>query len=326
MHGAFAGVITVDAANNALVVDGVTVRFVAEKVPASIPWGAAGVEVVAECTGVFTSTEACKAHLAGGAKRVVISAPASDATPTYVVGVNAHAYDPAQLIVSNASCTTNCLAPLCAVIDAKFGITEGLMTTVHSATATQLVVDGPSRGGKDWRAGRAAGQNIIPSSTGAAKAVGLVLPGLVGKLTGMAMRVPTLDVSVVDLTVRLSTPTSLADISAALSEAGAAGALHGVLGVTSEQVVSSDFIGDSRSCIFDAAASISLTPTFFKLIAWYDNVRGRCMRVCRARERAPRNSHLFLLPSPAPLRPGVGLFVPPPRPVQDRCAHVNVCL
>jgi glyceraldehyde 3-phosphate dehydrogenase len=268
VHGAFAGVITVDTAANALIVDGVVIRFVAEKSPAAIPWGANHTDVVAECTGAFTSSEACKAHIAGGAKRVVISAPASDATPTFVMGVNADKYAATQLIVSNASCTTNCLAPLCAVLDSKFSITEGLMTTVHSATATQLVVDGPSRGGKDWRAGRAASQNIIPSSTGAAKAVGLVLPSLVGKLTGMAMRVPTLDVSVIDLTVRLATPTSIADIAAALNEASASGALQGVLGVTHEQVVSSDFIGDSRSCIFDTAASIGLTPHFFKLIAW----------------------------------------------------------
>jgi len=252
VHGKFEG--TVEVSGNSLIINGSPVIFSVEKDPAQIPWGAHNVETVCECTGVFTSSEKCKAHLSAGAKRVVISAPASDETPTYVVGVNHHLYRPEEAIVSNASCTTNCLAPLVKVVVDNFGLKEGLMTTVHSVTATQKTVDGPS-GPKDWRGGRAAFSNIIPSSTGAAKAVGLVLPCVKGKLTGMAFRVPTVDVSVVDLTARLERPATLDDIHAAFKAAASSGPLAGILGYTEEEVVSSDFIGDSRSSIFDAKAS-----------------------------------------------------------------------
>ncbi len=276
VHGRFKGTVEVDG--DALVVNGARVRFVAERDPAAIPWGAAGVETVAECTGVFTSSEKCAAHLKAGAKRVIISAPASDDTPTYVVGVNHDAYDAAQPIVSNASCTTNCLAPLAKVLLDNFGVVEGLMTTVHAVTATQKTVDGPS-GPKDWRGGRAAFSNIIPSSTGAAKAVGLVLPSLKGKLTGMAFRVPVADVSVVDLTVRLARPASYDEIKAAF-KAAAEGPLRGVMGYTEEEVVSSDFVGDTRSSIFDAKAGVALSGDFVKLISWYDNETGFSFRLC----------------------------------------------
>jgi len=276
VHGRFKGTVEVDG--DALVVNGARVRFVAEREPSKIPWGAAGVETVAECTGVFTSSEKCRAHLEAGAKRVIISAPASDDTPTYVVGVNHASYDPAQRVVSNASCTTNCLAPLAKVLLDSFGVVEGLMTTVHAVTATQKTVDGPS-GPKDWRGGRAAFSNIIPSSTGAAKAVGLVLPSLKGKLTGMAFRVPVADVSVVDLTVRLARPASYDEIKAAF-KAAAEGPLAGVMGYTEEEVVSSDFIGDTRSSIFDAKAGVALSGDFVKLISWYDNETGFSFRLC----------------------------------------------
>ena len=254
--------------NTLLLPGGHAIAFTGEREPSKIPWGAAGVETVAECTGVFTSSEKCAAHLAAGAKRVVISAPASDDTPTYVMGVNHQAYAAGEAIVSNASCTTNCLAPLVKVVCDNWGLKEGLMTTVHSVTATQKTVDGPS-GPKDWRGGRAAFSNIIPSSTGAAKAVGLVLPGVKGKLTGMAFRVPTVDVSVVDLTARLERPATLEEIRAAMRAASQAGPLAGILGYTEEEVVSSDFVGDSRSSIFDAKASIALSGDFVKLISWY---------------------------------------------------------
>nr|AEO72143.1 glyceraldehyde-3-phosphate dehydrogenase [Litchi chinensis] len=243
--------------------------------PEEIPWHETGAEYVVESTGVFTDKEKAAAHLKGGAKKVVISAPSKDA-PMFVVGVNEHEYKPEIDIVSNASCTTNCLAPLAKVINDKFGIIEGLMTTVHSITATQKTVDGPSM--KDWRGGRAASFNIIPSSTGAAKAVGKVLPSLNGKLTGMAFRVPTVDVSVVDLTVRLEKRASYDEIKAAIKEA-ADGKLKGIMGYTEDDVVSTDFVGDSRSSIFDAKAGIALNDYFVKLVSWYDNGWGYSSRV-----------------------------------------------
>jgi len=243
--------------------------------PEEIPWGEVGAEYVVESTGVFTDKEKAAAHLKAGAKKVVISAPSKDA-PMFVVGVNEHEYKSDLNIVSNASCTTNCLAPLAKVINDKFGIVEGLMTTVHSITATQKTVDGPSN--KDWRGGRGAGFNIIPSSTGAAKAVGKVLPALNGKLTGMAFRVPTPDVSVVDLTVRLEKPATYGEIKAAI-KAESEGKLKGILGYTEDDVVSTDFIGDSRSSIFDAKAGIALSDNFVKLVSWYDNEWGYSSRV-----------------------------------------------
>lgn len=243
--------------------------------PEEIPWGETGAEYIVESTGVFTDKDKAAAHLKGGAKKVVISAPSKDA-PMFVVGVNEHEYKPELDIVSNASCTTNCLAPLAKVIHDNFGIVEGLMTTVHSITATQKTVDGPSM--KDWRGGRAASFNIIPSSTGAAKAVGKVLPSLNGKLTGMAFRVPTVDVSVVDLTVRLEKEASYDEIKAAMKEASE-GKLKGIVGYTEDDVVSTDFIGDNRSSIFDAKAGIALNKKFVKLVAWYDNEWGYSTRV-----------------------------------------------
>ncbi|OAY32403.1 glyceraldehyde-3-phosphate dehydrogenase, cytosolic [Manihot esculenta] len=243
--------------------------------PEEIPWGQTGAEFVVESTGVFTDKEKAAAHLKGGAKKVVISAPSKDA-PMFVVGVNENEYKPELDIVSNASCTTNCLAPLAKVIHDRFGIVEGLMTTVHSITATQKTVDGPSM--KDWRGGRAASFNIIPSSTGAAKAVGKVLPALNGKLTGMSFRVPTVDVSVVDLTVRLEKKATYEDIKNAIKEESE-GKLKGILGYTEEDVVSTDFIGDSRSSIFDAKAGIALNENFVKLVSWYDNEWGYSTRV-----------------------------------------------
>ncbi|GKV41314.1 hypothetical protein SLEP1_g48862 [Rubroshorea leprosula] len=243
--------------------------------PEEIPWGETGAEFVVESTGVFTDQDKAAAHLKGGAKKVIISAPSKDA-PMFVVGVNEKEYKPDLNIVSNASCTTNCLAPLAKVIHDKFGIVEGLMTTVHSITATQKTVDGPSM--KDWRGGRAASFNIIPSSTGAAKAVGKVLPSLNGKLTGMAFRVPTVDVSVVDLTVRLEKKATYDDIKNAIKEASQ-GAMKGILGYTEDDVVSTDFVGDSRSSIFDAKAGIALNDNFVKLVSWYDNEWGYSSRV-----------------------------------------------
>ncbi|KAH9535654.1 hypothetical protein CY35_17G064800 [Sphagnum magellanicum] len=260
---------------NSLLLGGKSIAVYGHKEPSEIPWGKHGADYVVESTGVFTDKEKAAAHLKGGAKKVVISAPSKDA-PMFVMGVNEDKYTLDLDIVSNASCTTNCLAPLAKVINDKFGIVEGLMTTVHSTTATQKTVDGPSK--KDWRGGRAAGNNIIPSSTGAAKAVGKVLPELNGKLTGMAFRVPTLDVSVVDLTVRLEKSASYDDIKAAIRDA-ANGKLKGILGYTEEDVVSSDFITDSRSSIFDAKAGIALSDNFVKLIAWYDNEWGYSCRV-----------------------------------------------
>jgi len=246
-----------------------------KKDPTEIPWGSHGAHYVVESTGIFTTKDKAATHIKGGAKHVIISAPSEDA-PMFVMGVNHTKYDPSMQVVSNASCTTNCLAPLAKVVHDKFGIVEGLMTTVHAVTATQKTVDGPS--GKDWRAGRGAGQNIIPSTTGAAKAVGKVIPELNGKLTGMAFRVSTPDVSVVDLTVRLEKPAKYADICAAIKEASE-GPLKGILAYTDDQVVSSDFIGDSNSSVFDSKAGIGLNDHFVKLISWYDNEYGYSCRV-----------------------------------------------
>lgn len=276
VHGGLKHSLAVD--QDHLTVDGKKVRLTFERDPAAIPWGKNDVDVVAECSGVFTSTEKAKLHLDGGAKLVIISAPTSDSTPMYVFGVNHTSYDKSVRVMSNASCTTNCLAPLAKVVNDKFGIVEGLMTTVHAVTANQLTVDGASRGGKDWRAGRCAGVNIIPATTGAAKAVGKVIPELNGKLTGMAFRVPVADVSVVDLTVKLAKPTKYEEIVAAV-KAAAEGPLKGVLGWTDEEVVSSDFVDDKRSSVFDVKAGISLNDTFVKLVSWYDNEWGYSNRL-----------------------------------------------
>ena len=274
MHGHFEG--DVKAENGRLVVNGKPISIFGEKDPALIPWGKVGAEYVVESTGVFTSKDKASAHIQAGAKKVVISAPAKDDTPTFVCGVNLDMYTKDMTVVSNASCTTNCLAPLVKVINDKFGIVEGLMTTVHSTTATQKTVDGPSK--KDWRGGRAASGNIIPSTTGAAKACALVIPSVKGKLTGMSMRVPTLDVSVVDLTASLATPTTYDAICDAIKEASE-GDMKGILGYTEDMVVSSDFLGDARTSIFDAKAGIMLNDHFVKLIAWYDNEWGYSNKV-----------------------------------------------
>ncbi|KZT03302.1 glyceraldehyde-3-phosphate dehydrogenase [Laetiporus sulphureus 93-53] len=274
VHGRFKG--TVETKDGKLYVDGKAIHVYVEKDPANIPWGSVGAEYIVESTGVFTTTEKASAHLKGGAKKVVITAPSADA-PMFVCGVNLDAYDPKYKVISNASCTTNCLAPLVKVIHDKFGIIEGLMTTVHSTTATQKTVDGPSH--KDWRGGRAVGNNIIPSSTGAAKAVGKVIPSLNGKLTGLAFRVPTIDVSVVDLVVRLEKGATYDEIKAAIQEA-AAGPMKGIMAYTDEKVVSTDFTGNDASSIFDADAGIPLNKHFVKLIAWYDNEWGYSKRVC----------------------------------------------
>ncbi|NEU32744.1 type I glyceraldehyde-3-phosphate dehydrogenase [bacterium LRH843] len=272
-HGRFKG--DVKAEGNCLVVNGNKIQVFSERDPKAIPWGKAGAQYIVESTGVFTTVEKASAHLDGGAKKVIISAPSADA-PMFVCGVNLDAYDPSYKVISNASCTTNCLAPLAKVIHDNFEIVEGLMTTVHATTATQKTVDGPS--GKLWRDGRGAQQNIIPAATGAAKAVGKVIPSLNGKLTGMAFRVPVPNVSVVDLTVRLGKDASYDDIKAKV-KAAADGPLKGILGYTDEEVVSSDFIGDNHSSIFDAQAGISLSPKFVKLISWYDNEFGYSSRV-----------------------------------------------
>ena len=274
IHGKFDG--TVDVKDGQLVVNGNTVRVTAERNPADLKWDAVGAEYVVESTGLFLSKDSAKGHIDAGAKYVVMSAPSKDDTPMFVVGVNQDKYVKGEQFVSNASCTTNCLAPITKVLNDKFGVVEGLMTTVHSVTATQKTVDGPSA--KDWRGGRAASGNIIPSSTGAAKAVGKVIPELNGKLTGMSLRVPTLNVSVVDLTVRLEKETTYEEICAAMKEASE-GELKGILGYTNEAVVSSDFIGDSRTSIFDETAGIQLSPNFVKVISWYDNEWGYSNKV-----------------------------------------------
>ena len=272
-HGKFNG--TVEVKDGQLVVNGKTVRVTAERNPADLAWDTIGAEVVVESTGLFLTDETARKHIEAGAKKVVLSAPSKDATPMFVMGVN-HSEYAGQDVVSNASCTTNCLAPLAKVLNDNFGIVDGLMTTVHATTATQKTVDSPSA--KDWRGGRGASQNIIPSSTGAAKAVGKVIPELNGKLTGMAFRVPTADVSVVDLTVNLAKPATYAEICAAM-KAASEGDMKGVMGYTEDAVVSQDFIGDVRTSIFDATAGIALTDTFVKLVSWYDNEIGYSNKV-----------------------------------------------
>jgi len=274
MHGRFDG--TVEVKDGHLVVNGKTIRVTAEKNPADLKWNEIGAEYVVESTGLFLSKDKAQGHIDAGAKYVVMSAPSKDDTPMFVCGVNTDKYVKGTQFVSNASCTTNCLAPLAKVLHDNFGITDGLMTTVHATTATQKTVDGPSA--KDWRGGRAAAGNIIPSSTGAAKAVGKVIPELNGKLTGMSFRVPTLDVSVVDLTVNLAKPATYAEICEAIKKASE-GELKGILGYTDEDVVSSDFLGDTRTSIFDAKAGIALTDKFVKLVSWYDNEIGYSNKV-----------------------------------------------
>lgn len=273
-HGRFEG--KVEAKDGKLIINGNPISVFAKRNPDEIPWGDNGAEYVVESTGVFTTVDKASAHLKGGAKRVIISAPSADA-PMFVMGVNEDKYNPSMTVISNASCTTNCLAPVAKVLNDKFGIEEGLMTTIHAVTATQKTVDGPS--GKKWRDGRGAYQNVIPASTGAAKAVGKVIPELNGKLTGMAFRVPVPDVSVVDLTCRLKTPTEYDKIKAAMKQVSEDEVMSRYLGYTEEEVVSSDFIGDTHSSIFDAKAGIQLSPTFVKIVAWYDNEYGYSHRV-----------------------------------------------
>jgi glyceraldehyde 3-phosphate dehydrogenase len=273
-HGRFNG--TVEVVNGALVVNGKTIRVTAEKNPADLKWGEVGAEYVVESTGLFLTKASAQGHIDAGAKKVIMSAPSKDDTPMFVMGVNNTSYTNDMTFVSNASCTTNCLAPIAKVLNDKFGIVDGLMTTVHATTATQKTVDGPSA--KDWRGGRGAGQNIIPSSTGAAKAVGKVIPALNGKLTGMAFRVPTPDVSVVDLTVNLAKGASYEEICAAMKEASET-TMKGVLGYTEDAVVSNDFIGETQTSVFDAKAGIALTDTFVKVVSWYDNEMGYSCKV-----------------------------------------------
>jgi glyceraldehyde 3-phosphate dehydrogenase len=268
-HGIFNGEVTIQ--NGQLIVNGKPIRVTAEKEVNQLNWGALDVDCVLECTGQFLTQDSAGNHITAGAKKVIISAPAKDDTPTFVMGVNSDQLTPSHTIISNASCTTNCLAPIVKVLNDHFGVLEGLMTTVHAVTATQKTVDGPSA--KDWRGGRGAYQNIIPSSTGAAKAVSLVIPEMKNKLTGMSFRVPVADVSVVDLTVRLEKPTSYAAICAAM-KTEAEGQLKGILGYTEDDVVSTDFLGDSRTAVFDAKAGIELNNQFFKVVAWYDNEWG----------------------------------------------------
>ncbi len=278
VHGRFKGDVSVDG--NTLIVNGTRIRLTQERDPANLKWDEVGAEVVIESTGLFLDKATAEKHLVAGAKKVILSAPSKDDTPMFVYGVNHQTYA-GEAIVSNASCTTNCLAPIAKVIDDKWGIKRGLMTTVHAATATQKTVDGPSN--KDWRGGRGILENIIPSSTGAAKAVGVVLPQLKGKLTGMAFRVPTSDVSVVDLTVELDSPATYAEICAEM-KAQSEGALKGVLGYTEDKVVATDFVGDTRTSIFDADAGIALDSTFVKIVSWYDNEWGystKCLEMVK---------------------------------------------
>ncbi len=274
-HGRFDG--TVEVKDGKLFVNGDEIRVTAERNPADIAWGAVGADYVVESTGLFLTKEKAQGHIDAGAKKVVMSAPSKDDTPMFVMGVNNKEYSNDMTFVSNASCTTNCLAPVAKILNDKFGIVDGLMTTVHASTATQKTVDGPSM--KDWRGGRGAGQNIIPSSTGAAKAVGKVIPALNGKLTGMSFRVPTPDVSVVDLTVNLAKGASYEEICAAMKEASE-GELKGILGYTEDAVVSNDFIGETQTSVFDAKAGIALTDTFVKVVSWYDNEMGYSAKVC----------------------------------------------
>lgn len=273
VHGQFQG--TIEVKDGMLVVNGKSIRVTSEKEPANLKWNEVEAEYVVESTGLFLTKEKAQAHIDAGAKRVVMSAPSKDDTPMFVYGVNHKLYK-GEPVISNASCTTNCLAPLAKVLNDKFGIVEGLMTTVHAITATQKTVDGPSA--KDWRGGRAAAANIIPSSTGAAKAVGKVIPQLNGKLSGMSFRVPTVNVSVVDLTCRLEKPASYDEIKAAMKEASE-GEMKGIMGYTEDAVVSSDFIHDSRTSIFDAGAGISLNPNFVKVVSWYDNEWGYSCKI-----------------------------------------------
>jgi glyceraldehyde 3-phosphate dehydrogenase len=273
-HGQFKGDVAVK--DGQLVVNGSAIRVTSERNPADLKWSDIGAEYIVESTGLFLTKESAQGHIDAGAKKVVMSAPSKDDTPMFVMGVNEDAYSSDMVFVSNASCTTNCLAPIAKVLNDTFGIESGLMTTVHATTATQKTVDGPSM--KDWRGGRGAGQNIIPSSTGAAKAVGKVIPELNGKLTGMAFRVPTPDVSCVDLTVNLKKETTYEEVCAAM-KAASEGALKGVLGYTEDAVVSNDFLGDPRTSIFDAGAGIQLTPTFLKVVSWYDNEWGYSTKV-----------------------------------------------
>lgn len=273
-HGRFDG--TVEVKDGKLIVNGNEIRVTAEKDPANLKWGDVGADYVIESTGLFLTKERAQGHIDAGAKKVIMSAPSKDDTPMFVMGVNNKSYTPDMHFVSNASCTTNCLAPIAKVLHDNFGIETGLMTTVHATTATQKTVDGPSM--KDWRGGRGASQNIIPSSTGAAKAVGKVIPDLNGKLTGMAFRVPTPDVSVVDLTVNLAKETTYEEICKVMKDASE-GELKGVLGYTEDAVVSNDFVGDPRTSIFDAGAGIMLTPTFVKVVSWYDNEMGYSVKV-----------------------------------------------
>jgi len=273
-HGRFNG--TVEVKDGSLIVNGKTIRVTAEKSPANLKWDAIGAEYVVESTGLFLSKESAQGHIDAGAKKVIMSAPSKDDTPMFVMGVNHTSYNNEMTFVSNASCTTNCLAPIAKVLHDNFGIVDGLMTTVHATTATQKTVDGPSA--KDWRGGRGASQNIIPSSTGAAKAVGKVIPSLNGKLTGMAFRVPTPNVSVVDLTVNLAKPASYKEICAAMKLASET-TMKGVLGYTEDAVVSNDFLGETRTSVFDANAGIALTDTFVKVVSWYDNEMGYSKKV-----------------------------------------------
>jgi len=286
VHGRFNG--TIEKAEGGIKVNGNLVRLYNEKDPSQINWGAAGADYICESTGVFLTKEKAAAHFKGGAKKVILSAPSKDDTPMFVMGVNTDKYNSDMQVVSNASCTTNCLAPIAKVLNDNWGITEGLMTTVHAVTINQLPVDGPSKGGKDWRAGRASGANVIPSTTGAAKAVGKVIPELAGKLTGMAFRVPTTDVSVVDLTCKLGKDASYEEICNKMREASETN-LRGILGYTNEDVVSSDFIGDARTSIFDAGAGISLNPRFVKVVSWYDNEMGYSNKVVELARHMARN-------------------------------------
>ncbi|MFY7861697.1 MAG: type I glyceraldehyde-3-phosphate dehydrogenase [Chitinophagales bacterium] len=269
VHGKFKGEVSVEGNN--LVVNGKTIRITAERDPLNLAWDKVGAHYIAECTGLFLDQETASKHLTAGAKKVILSGPSKDETPMYVMGVNHHTLTDSVKILSNASCTTNCLAPLAKIIHENFGIVEGLMTTVHACTATQKTVDGPSL--KDWRGGRSALLNIIPSSTGAANAVTKVIPELQGKLTGMAFRVPVADVSVVDLTVRIEKSSSYEEICQAMKSASE-GSMKGIVGYTEDQVVSQDFVGDQRTCIFDSGAGVMLNPNFVKLVAWYDNETG----------------------------------------------------